>query len=136
MAEDQTRMAPVPQTPGETEPTAELVREALDQARDLVRLEVALAREEVVSELARAKTAAVALGAAGAFAVSGCTMLLVAIALGFSKGWLAALLIGGIVLGLSAAMALGGWKDVPTQPLGQTKERLGADLKQLRERVA
>jgi hypothetical protein len=119
-----------------TEPTAALVREALDETRDLVRLEVELAREELKAELSRAKTSGVALGAAGALSIAGFAMFMVAIATAFSRTWLAALLIGAILTLLAGAAGLGGWKALPRKPLGETKERLESDLKQLKERIA
>lgn len=134
MAEQTTQRAG--ERPGEAEPTAGLVREALDQVGELVRLEAALARQEVRDELSRAKAAAVALGAAGALAVSGWTMFMVTIALAFKWSWLAALILGGILTFLAAAMALGGWSALPGRPLAQTRERIGADVKQLKERIA
>ena len=121
---------------GTAEPTAALVREALDETRDLVRLEVALAREELKAELARAKAAGVALGAAGGLSIAAFTMFMATIALAFSMMWLAALLIGAILMLLAGAMGLAGWRALPRKPLGETKERLESDLKQLKERIA
>jgi hypothetical protein len=120
----------------EAEPTAELVREALDDTRELVRLEVALAREELTAEITRAKAGAIALGTAGALAVSAFTMFMVAIAVAFDLPWLAALLVGVILLATSAAIGYGGYRAMPRKPLGETRERLEADLKQLKERIA
>jgi hypothetical protein len=122
--------------PLDAQPTADLVREALDETRELVRLEVALAREELTAEITRAKAGAIALGTAGALAVSGFTMFMVTIALAFSLSWLAALLIGVILLAMAGAVGYGGYKAMPRKPLGETRERLGANLKQLKERIA
>jgi hypothetical protein len=118
------------------EPTAELIREALDETRDLVRLEIALAREELKAEIAHAKLAGVALGSASAAAISAITMFMVAIALAFGRSWLAALIIGGILLCMSAAMGFAGWVALPKKPLVETRERIESDLRQLKERVA
>lgn len=116
--------------------TAELVREALEETRALVRLELALAREELRSELSRAKVGAVTLGAAAAAGVCALSLLLVSIAAAFAVEWLAALVLGGIMLALSAALAVGGWKSVPKQALPETRERIESDLKQIEERTA
>ncbi len=118
------------------EPTAELIREALDETRELVRLEVALARHEMKAELMRAKAGGVALGAAAGLALSGLTMFFVAIANAFAMVWLAALLIGVILTCLAAMLALGGWMSLPKEPMVETRERLATDLKGLRERIA
>ncbi len=121
---------------GEAEPTAELLREALDETRELVRLEVALAREELTAELSLAKAAVACIGAAGALVVSGVTLMLAAIALAFTKAWIVSLVIGGILVVLAGAIGFGGWKSIPRKLLGETRERIGSDLKQLKERIA
>ena len=53
--------------------TAELVREAMDEARELVRLEVALAKEEVKAELKQVQRAAIGFGVALGVARSSCS---------------------------------------------------------------
>jgi hypothetical protein len=50
--------------------------------------------------------------------------------------WVAAVGIGGGLLVLGLATALLGWRALPKRPMGETKDRLESDLKQLRERVA
>lgn len=123
-------------TPQEHEATSELFREAVDETRELVRLEVELAKEELRSELSRAKIGGIAIGSAGALAVSGITMGFVCIAMAFRMEWLAALILCGILLVLAGVLAFGGLKALPRRPLEQTKERIETDLKQLKERVA
>lgn len=118
------------------EPTSELFREAVDETRELVRLEVALAKEELRSELTRAKFGGIALGAGAGAALCGVTMCFVAIAAAFAWVWLAALIIGGILLVLAGTLAYGGFQALPKRPLEETKERIESDLKQLKERVA
>lgn len=118
------------------EPTPQLMREAFDEVRELVRLEVAMARQEVQGELTQAKAAGIALGAGAALAIAALTMFLVAIAAAFKTIWLAALIIGGIVLLVAGALGYAGWKAIPRRPLAETKERVETDLKQLRERTA
>jgi hypothetical protein len=68
--------------------------------------------------------------------VCGLTLLLVAIAAAFSAVWLAALVIGAILLLGAAAGALLGWRAVPKRLMGGTRERLQTDVKHLKERVA
>jgi uncharacterized membrane protein YqjE len=119
------------------ERTAELFREAIDETRELARLEVELAKEELWTELRSAKLGGIALGAGAGAALSGVTMCFVAIAMAFSMEWLAALIIGGILLALAAALAIGGYVALPSRPLlEETRERVETDLKRLRERVA
>ncbi len=119
------------------ERTAELFREAIDETRELARLEVELAKEELLSELQQAKAGGIAIGVGAGAALSGVTLCFVAIAMAFRMEWLAALVIGGLLLALAALLVLGGYKALPRRPLlGETKERVQTDLKQLKERVA
>jgi hypothetical protein len=119
-----------------TEPTSQLFREALDETRHLVRLEVLLARKELQSDLALAKKGGIVLALAAILAVSAIALLLCAVALAFATPWLAAVVLGGILLCVAAPLGFAGWKTLPKKPLGQTKERLEDDLKQLKERIA
>jgi hypothetical protein len=119
------------------ERTAELLREAIDETRELGRLEVELAKEELWTELRSAKLGAITIGAGAGAALTGVAMCFVAIAMAFRMEWLAALIIGGILLVLGAALAIGGYTALPRRPLlGETRERIGTDLEQLKERVA
>ena len=127
------RVAP---PPPETAGTGELVREALDDARELVRLEVALAREEFNEELGRAKRAAVGFGLAASLAIAGLAVVLAAIALATDTPWLVALVIGLGVLCLAAGAGLTAWKTLPQRPLAETKDRIEADVRQLKDRIA
>jgi protein-S-isoprenylcysteine O-methyltransferase Ste14 len=121
---------------GEDEPTAELIREALEEAGTLAKLEVALAREEIRTEVARVRSGAIALGVAGASIVVGVAVLLAGVALVFSPAWLVAVCIGGGLLLAGTAAGLYGWRALPRQPMNETKDRIESNIKQLRERVA
>lgn len=114
---------------------ADLLRSALEEARRLAQLEVAIAREEVRTDVRRAERAGSALGAAGALGLSGFSLIMVAIAAAFAKIWLAALVFGGILLTMSAALGLAGWLGIPKKPLGETRERIDADLTKVKERM-
>jgi hypothetical protein len=118
------------------EPTAQLVRDAIDETRQLARLEIAIARQEITAGIARAKVGAITLGAACAAGLSALAMFFVAIAAAFSRLWLAALILGGILAALAALLGLAGWKAMPKKPLSGTRERLETDIKDLRERIA
>jgi Na+/proline symporter len=114
----------------------QLVREAIDQTRQLARLEVALARQEIEAGIARAKVGAITLGAAAAAGLWAIAMFLVAVAAAFPTLWLAALVLGAILLALAVVLGLAGWRAMPKHPLSGTRERLETDLKDLKERVA
>jgi hypothetical protein len=112
------------------------VREALDETRELVRLEVALARQELTAELSRAKASVASFAAAGVLGVCGLTLMLAAIPLAFRMAWLVALVLGAILAVVACAIALGSWMGRPRKLLGETRERIQSDLKQLKERIA
>lgn len=61
-----------------------LVRSALDDVRDLIREEIALARAELKYEMSKATTAGVQFGIAGVALWFAATFLLVAVALGMA----------------------------------------------------
>lgn len=117
-------------------PVTDLIREVLADSRELVRIEVALARDELTHEIAAAKTSAVAFACAAAVAVGAFTMFVVALVLALKGGWAGALAAGGILLVAAIGLGLGGWSALPKKPLEQTKGRLQADVKQLKERMA
>lgn len=91
---------------GRQPPAAELVKEAIEQTRELVQIEIALARDEIGDHVAKARVGAVALGAAAALALAASTMGLVAVAAAFVRVWLAALVVAGISMVAPAGGAL------------------------------
>ena len=117
-------------------PTSQLLREAVGETKELVKLEIELAKTEMREEVAHAKTAAVAAGASVALAILGVGMLLVALALAIFPGPWPALVIGLVLLAIAAGSALAGYKLVPKKPMNLTKERLEADARILEERIA
>ena len=117
-------------------PTSQLLREAVDETKELVKLEVELAKTEVREEIAQAKTAAIAAGASVALAILGVAMLLVALALAIFPGPWPAFVIGLVLLAVAAGSALAGYKLVPKKPMDRTKNRVEADVKILKERIA
>jgi Putative Actinobacterial Holin-X, holin superfamily III len=119
----------------DTLPTATLVREAIDDARRLVRLEVALAKNELRRELRSARGAGVAFGMSAVVAVMGVTLLFVAIALAFAPGPIPALIVGGILLFVAGCMALVGLGLLPKQPLVETRHRIESNVRSVKEHV-
>ncbi len=117
-------------------PVTELIREAIGDTGELVRIEVALARDELRREIEAAKASAVAFGAAAAVSVAAFTMFMVAVVLALRVGWVGALVVGAILLVGAVTLGLIGWKAMPTSPMGQTKGRLQANVAQLKERIA
>jgi hypothetical protein len=117
-------------------PVTELIRDVLGETGELVRIEVALARDELRQEIVAAKAGSVAMGAAAATAVASFTMFVVALVLALNAGWVGALVAGGILLVAALVLGLVGWKALPTSPLGETKGRLQANVQRFRERMA
>ncbi len=115
--------------------TADLVKEALDEARELAKLEVALARDEVLGELNALRTSAIVFGVSAVLAILGIGMLLVALALAMG-GALPALILGLVVIAVAAIAAWIGVAKLPKRPLAATKQRIEDDVKQLKEHVA
>jgi hypothetical protein len=124
-----------PARPASDTTAAELLRHALDEARNLARLEISLAREEMKSGVAGAKTGGVVMGIATTLGMAGFTMLMVAIAAAFRTMWVASLILGLILLVFASALFFGAWREMPKKPMGDTRDRLSFDFQQLKERA-
>ncbi|MEO7096320.1 MAG: phage holin family protein, partial [Polyangiales bacterium] len=116
--------------------TTDLVREALDEAKQLVKIEVALAKEEVREEVGQAKDAAIMFGVSTFLGIIGVALLLVALALAIFPGPIPALVIGGLMLLVAGVLGFVAYKKVPNKPLEKTKRRLETDAQILKERIA
>lgn len=117
--------------------TAELVRHALDEAKLLAKAEVLHAKQELKQELTQAKMTGVLFGAAVATALSGLTLLFVALALVLPLAEpLAAVVVGGGLLAVAAVCAVMGLKGLPKKPLPKTQERIKKDFAITREQLA
>jgi Flp pilus assembly protein TadB len=103
----------MPQT--EERSVAELMRQATEQASQVVRDEMRLARAEMVEKGKRAGTGAGLFGGAGVVALYGAAALLTALVLGLAEGlpaWLAALLVAVLLFLVAGVLALVGRKSV------------------------
>ncbi|WP_437674733.1 phage holin family protein [Sorangium sp. So ce131] len=116
--------------------TADLVKEAIAEAKELMQVEVALARDEISEEIAWAKRSGIALGVAVAAALIGLALVLVALALSISPSPIPALLLGLGFVVLAVVVGLVGYTRAPKRPLERTQERVAADVRVLREHVA
>jgi hypothetical protein len=123
-------------TPDRDDSSVRLVRDAIDEARDLVQLELALAREELSEELSRARGAGITIGSAAALGVSGFTMLVTTIALASGRAWLVALALGAGLLVVALGLGALGWRVIPHDPMRVTRARLESSLRELKERAA
>jgi uncharacterized membrane protein YqjE len=118
--------------------TRELVGEIGSQLVQLAQAEVELARAELASSVRSARRALVGLGVATVAALVGVTLLLVSAVLGLAMlvpGWLAALVVAGIVLGVGAGAGYIGWQQRPSSPLALTRKSLKEDWEWLKQQV-
>jgi hypothetical protein len=115
--------------------STELVKEALDDARELIRLEVELAKEEVRREVAATKNAGIAIGVGAVALIAGVSLLLVALALAIFPGPIPSLVIGVVLVIGAAAAGFAGVKLLPKKPLGETRRRIETDIETVKERV-
>ncbi len=128
---------PAPEHVATDEPsTAHLFRDALDEAKELVRVEIELAKSEVEMEIARAKRAAIGMGIAAASGVLVLCLLAMALVLALGGTALTALAVAGVLLLFGGAAALAGYALLPKKPLERTREELKRDVGQLREHIA
>jgi hypothetical protein len=115
------------------ESSAQLIREALEEVRMLARAEVDLAKEDVRADLRRVEGAAIGFGIAAGCAMLFLSMLVVAIVLALGGTAVVALLVAAALLVLAVAAGLTGYFVLPRKPLDQTRRRLGADMREIRE---
>ena len=118
--------------------TRELVGEIGSQLVQLAQTEVELARAELASNVGSARRALVGLGVATVAALVGLTLLLVSAVLGLAMlvpGWLAALVVAGIVLGVGSGAGYTGWQQRPKSPLALTRRSLKEDWEWLKQQV-
>jgi uncharacterized membrane protein YqjE len=116
--------------------TSDIVREALDDARELIRLEVEIAKQEMKREIGQAKRAAVAFGIALALGLVGLSVLAFALVVALGGSVVDALVIAAILLVIAAVAGIAGYAMIPRTPLVAVRDRLTNEVHQLRERVA
>ncbi len=115
---------------------SELVREALDETKQLVQIEVALAKAELRTQVTTAKVSAVAFSVALMTGILALAMGLVSLALAFSTGPLPALIIALTLLAVSIAAGVLGFMEFPRMPIPMTQKRLESDLRLIKEHIA
>lgn len=118
--------------------TVDLVRDAVDEAKELVRIELEMLKSELGRQIEQAKKAAVAVGVAVGASIVVINMLAVAVVLAVGATALAALALAGAFLVVGGAAAIAGYALMPKKPLEQTRHRIESDSHRLglRERVA
>lgn len=117
----------------------ELIGEITAKVSLLAKKEVELAKTELKADLASELATVKGLGLAVLVGVLGLNMLLVAIVLGLAAylpGWLAALLIGGLLVIVAGILGYVSWTRRVTSPLAATRRTLKEDAQWAKERLA
>jgi uncharacterized membrane protein YqjE len=118
------------------EPSAlELLEDAVHEARELLQVDLALARRELTDELRAVSRAAVAFGLGFAFAVVTLAVLAFALVLTLSGTAMTALAVAGGFLALALVAAGFGFSLLPKKLLSLTRRQVRDDLQQLQERL-
>jgi uncharacterized membrane protein YqjE len=116
-------------------PTTELMRQVLDETRELVRLETKLARDELRGDVAQLKSAAIFGGVALLLGILTLSTLLVALILALGAGASVAFVIGVVLLLGASVLAALAYQRLPKPPLARTRDRLTSDVTQLKEHI-
>lgn len=120
----------------EAMPTSDLVKEMFDETKQLVKLEIEMAKEEAKIELKKAERAAIAGGIGLVASILLLSMLSVALVFAVGGTALAALAVAGGWLLVSAGAGFYAYSAAPKKPLEGTRQRLESDLNQLKEHIA
>lgn len=120
----------------EDAPLAELLREALGDARELVKLEVELATDEVKKHARGALRAAVAFGVALAAAVVALALFAVALVLALGGTAAIAAAVGGGFVVVAGAAGAFGYGAIPKRPMEATRSRVRSDMDLIKENLA
>jgi len=117
----------------------ELLGEITGKVTLLARKEVELARTELKADLASELAAGKGLAAAALVGILGLNMLLMAAVFGLAAylpAWLAALLIGGVLVIIAGILGYVSWSRRVTTPLAATRKTLKEDAQWAKERLA
>ncbi len=113
--------------------TADLVKQAVEEGRELLKLEVALAKREVESELTRLRSVAIAWAVAAWGLSVGSAMALYAVAVASGAEIAVAVAAAIALFAVAVVGGLMGYRTMPAKLLDRTRDRLGADLRDLRD---
>ncbi len=115
--------------------TGELVRQTLEESKELVRIELKLARQEVGEDLLQLKNVAILTGVAAVLAILTLSSLVVALVLALGGTAIAALIVAAVLLVSAGVTVTVAYKHVPKEPLQRTRARLKSDINHLKEHV-
>lgn len=114
---------------------AELLRQVLGEAKELVRIEALLARDELKGQLIQLKASVLCGGVAALLAGLTAWTLVLALILATGAEASVALLVAAALLLVGSIAAFLSYQSAPKQPLGRTAERLKSDVAQLKAHV-
>jgi uncharacterized membrane protein YqjE len=116
-------------------PTGELMRQVLDETKELVRIETRLARDELEGDLLQLESAAIFGGAALLLGILSLSTLAMAIVLALGGAASIAFLLAALLLLSGSVLALLAYRRAPKPPLARTRARLKSDVTQLKEHI-
>ena len=112
---------------------SELMDRAMEQARQLVKTEMALARREFGELIEDMTQGAALVGAGGVLALAGITGLLVSLGLAVDgRPARGPLLLSGLAIAAAGALALFGKQALPEHPLQRMTFQFAQDVSQLK----
>lgn len=117
-------------------PVTDLVKTALADTRELVKLEVELARDEMKKEVKAAGHAAIGFGVGVALGLVGLSVLAVALVLALGGSALTALIVGLCFLAAAGVAGALGYSALPKKPMEETRARVQDDMQHLKENIA
>jgi hypothetical protein len=114
--------------------TKELLESGLAEAKNLVRIEVALAKDEALAELRALHSSYVSFLVCAACGVTAIAALVTSIILltSFVVGFVA----GAVLMVAAVAAGISGYKHIPTNPMEKTRRRLVHESHDIQERLA
>ena len=118
---------------------SQVIKEIWTQFSRLMRKEIELAKTELRADIRSEVFMLSGLGIAAVLVLLTISMLLVTLILALSEilpGWAAGLIVSGVLLLLSAIVAIISWRKRVKVPLKRTREVLEGDLKFTRGRFA
>lgn len=115
--------------------TLDLLQETIRDAKELVRIEVELAKVEAKQQISDTKGAAIAFGAAATLGLLALAMLLTAILLAIGPTPVVALIMAAVLLVGAVVVALIGRAKIPRTAMVRTRARVERDVEELRNHL-
>ncbi len=117
-------------------PLTELLAETLREGRELVQVEIALAKNEALGELASVKRAVVLAAVALVLVTVSLAVLVTALVMALGGGAVVMVSVGGVLLLAALAAGVLGAKAVPAGVLNKTRARVESDVRRIKEAIA